>query len=398
MPEVLVVGGGPVGLLTACLLAVRGIDVEVFEARSEPSLRSRAIGIHPPGMAALEQIGVATEVVERAVKIRTGIVGCDGRALGRLSFERAAPRHPFVASLPQHETEALLRGRFRQLRPGGLHEGVAVTDAHDRGDRVVVRTADGRTVDVNYLVGADGGRSSVRAAAGIGWRTFGSGETYLMADFPDQGANGSTAVLFFERGGVVESFPLPEARRRWVAMTERLSPGATAGDLAALIRERTAVMLPQALGAPSAFSVQQRLADLMVAGRIALVGDAAHEISPIGGQGMNLGWLDAVALAPALERAVERDRNAARDRAGSVDASSAVAPTGLPFAATPELADYDRRRRRAARMAVRQAGFNMAMGRPYDGARLRARNALVRLLAVPPANQLLARAFTMRWL
>jgi len=62
------------------------------------------------------------------------------------------------------------------------------------------------------------------------------------------------------------------------------------------------------------------------------------------------------------------------------------------------LAGYDRRRRRSARMAARQAGFNMAMGRPARGLRLRLRNGAVRLLAQPPLNGLLARAFTMRWL
>ena len=372
-------------MVLASLLAVRGIDVEVLEQRAEPSMRSRAIGIHPPAIAALARIGVADEVIARAVRIGSGEVRCDGRTLGRLSFAKAKARYPFVVALPQYETEALLRKRFDELRPGGLRGGVTVVGVHERGDHLELETERDSTVEARFVVAADGARSRVRTAVGIGWLERGQGETYLMSDYTDAGTDtnadeySSIAVLFFERGGVVESFPLPNARRRWVAMTDGLATDATSADLAAIIRSRTGVDLPLSADQPSAFAVHQRLADRMIAGRVALVGDAAHEISPIGGQGMNLGWLDAVALAPALERALSEPHSAA-------DAAASV------------LADYDRRRRRAARMAARQAGFNMAMGRPANGLRLHARNALVRTLAVPPVRGILVRAFTMRWL
>ena len=397
MRDVVIVGGGPVGTMLACVLAVGGLDVEVLEQREQPSLRSRAIGIHPPSLAALAGIGVADALIERAVRIRAGEVRCDGRSLGQLSFERAAPGYPFVVALPQYETEALLRDRFEQLRPGRYRSGVTVTGVRERGDAALLST-DAGTVEARYVIGADGARSRVRAAAGISWRQLGRRETYLMGDFADSGPRDTGAVLYFERGGVVESFPLPGGRRRWVAMTDFLAADADSAELAELIRFRTRVTMAEPLGAASAFAVQQSLAGRLhsepvhagsrrsrsrtepgsgprPAGRIALVGDAAHQISPIGGQGMNLGWLDAVALAPALQRAL-------------LD----------PGAAASVLDDYDRTRRGAARRAALQAGFNMAMGRPAHGLRLGARNALVRGLTLPPANDLVARAFTMRWL
>ncbi|RJT89339.1 FAD-dependent monooxygenase [Cryobacterium melibiosiphilum] len=420
MRDVIVVGGGPVGMMLACLLAAEGLDVEVLERRTEPSMRSRAIGIHPPSLRALARIGVADALIERAVQIEDGVVECDRHRLGRMEFTRVGAEYPFVAALPQYETEALLRQRFDQLAPGRVRGGAIVTGVRDAGDHVDVDVdvdvreapaAPGRTaqptevptgtaqptevptgtVQARYVVGADGARSVVRAAAGIRFTKYGPPATYLMGDFDTEplaseqymhqnGAGSaktahSRAVLYFERGGVVESFPLPGGRRRWVAMTDRLSPGASSADLAGIIRWRTGVDVGVPLGPASAFAVQQHLAARLVAGRIALVGDAAHEISPIGGQGMNLGWLDAVQLAPALRRAI-RETDAA--------------PSALET--------YDRRRRRTARTAAVQAGFNMAMGRPRTGALLAARNALVRSLAAPPASALVARAFTMRWL
>jgi 2-polyprenyl-6-methoxyphenol hydroxylase-like FAD-dependent oxidoreductase len=391
MRDVLVVGGGPVGMMLACLLAAEGLDVEVLEQRTEPSMRSRAIGIHPPSLRALARIGVAEALISRAVQIDEGTVHCDGRRLGHMSFTSVGAEFGFVAALPQYETEALLRQRFEQLAPERVRGGATVTGARDLVDHVEVDLRDAAPVQARYVVAADGARSVVRASAGIRFTKFGTSATYLMGGFsaaaagreqyatheserPPESAP-STAVLYFERGGVVESFPLPGGRRRWVAMTDRLSPQSTSEDLAAIVRWRTGAVVGEALGPVSAFAVQQHLAERLVVGRIVLVGDAAHQISPIGGQGMNLGWLDAAQLAPALRRSIQQ-----------TDAG----PRALEA--------YDRQRRRTARLAAVQAGFNMAMGRPMTGARLAARNALVRSLATPPASALVARAFTMRWL
>ncbi len=124
----------------------------------------------------------------------------------------------------------------------------------------------------------------------------------------------------------------------------------------------------------SAFDVHRRLAQRLVSGRTVLIGDAAHQVSPIGGQGMNLGWLDATELVPIITASLVDGRDVGRD-----------------------LSAFDQRRRRAAVTAARQAHLNMALGRPLPRPVLAARNTLLgRCNAVPAVHDTIARTFTMQ--
>src|SRR5699024_1215707 len=97
------------------------------------------------------------------------------------------------------------------------------------------------------------------------------------------------------------SFPLPGRMRRWVAHTGTQLTEECPRVLTELITERTGEQLDSTTSTMiSAFHVRRRIAQCMTAGRCVILGDAAHEVSPIGGQGMTLGWLDAIDLAPQL--------------------------------------------------------------------------------------------------
>src|SRR5690606_30138590 len=107
MADVVIAGAGPVGLLLGCLLAGRGADVLIVEKRRGADARSRAIGIHPPGVAALDDAGIGAAVRAEAVVLERGEVHARGRMLASVRFGTARP----VMTLAQQRTDALLRAR-----------------------------------------------------------------------------------------------------------------------------------------------------------------------------------------------------------------------------------------------------------------------------------------------
>ena len=229
------------------------------------------------------------------------------------------------------------------------------------------------------VIAADGVRSTVRALRGVALRVKEYPDSYLMGDFADATGFGPDAALFLAGAGIVESFPLP-------GPAAPLGGPAGPGELAArparrgdarwlmdCVRERTGLDIDAGTNSMlSSFGVRTRLARRMVTGRMVLIGDAAHEVSPIGGQGMNLGWLDAAALAPIVSAAVRGQEVAAR------------------------LRTFERDRMRAAARAARQAEINMALGRPLADGLLAVRNrAIGGVAAVPAVNAWIARRFTM---
>lgn len=368
--DIAVVGAGPVGLLAACLLARRGLSVTVLERSAQPSYRTRAIGIHPPGLAALDEAGIGASIRAEALRITSGAALCDGKTLGTLSLA-----HSPVLTLPQWRTEQLLADRLSRLLPDALQRGAEVVGLEHAADhvRLRVRSSDSddatRDVVARFVVAADGVRSSIRPLIGASWSARAGVGSYAMADVPDTDA-APVATLALARGGVVESFPLPDARRRWVVrLPDQHSDRLAASAFRELVRDRCGTVVEVADVSPVVFRARQHLAEDAAATRVVLVGDAAHELSPIGGQGMNLGWLDAVHLRDHLDR----------HGVGS-----------------PALGRFRRHRAAAARRAMRRARFNMAMGAPVHGALLVARNALVRMLCTAPLRRFTVSMFLMR--
>jgi len=375
---VAIIGAGPVGLFLAISLRTAGIDCIVLEQRRERIRHSRSIGIHPVSLEAFSPYELNEGLLKDGVKIRAGHAFLDRKAVGTIDFSACPKPFNFILSCPQYITESVLEARLESLAPTCLRRGVCVNRIEVNAGAVVVRwqSAAGRQqrLTAKFLVGCDGWHGVTRHAMGCRVRGGEYPDFYLMGDFPDATQQRDSASIFLHRSGLVESFPLPAGRRRWVVKTGAIHEQDQHRVLVQKLAERTGIDLsglsPSML---SAFGVQHYLAHPMQRGNMFLAGDAAHVISPIGGQGMNLGWLDAQHLANVL-----------------INQQQGVRRRSL----APRI--YAQKRDAMAKKAMRRAEFNMALGRCY---RWRIwRQVLLYCMLNTPLRSRMARLFSMRGL
>jgi 2-polyprenyl-6-methoxyphenol hydroxylase-like FAD-dependent oxidoreductase len=296
--DVIVVGAGPVGMLAALLSAQNGFTVLLLEQSSERALQSRAIGITPPSLEILESLGLAGSFIEHGVAVRVAEAHGQRQRLGSLDFTGLPGGYPFVLSIPQEKTETLLeqavlaQGSIRFLR------GHRVTGCSEEGDRVVVsgKRSEAETFNFagRYFLACDGGKSAVRESLGIPFEGAPERHTFLMGDYEDNTGWGEKALFFFTARGSVESFPLPGGKRRFVLPTPRFIEAYTTDYLAGEILRRAGIDLSGVRQFwESGFGVRSFMAQSFCQGRVFLCGDAAHLMSPVGGQNMNTGFADA---------------------------------------------------------------------------------------------------------
>jgi 2-polyprenyl-6-methoxyphenol hydroxylase-like FAD-dependent oxidoreductase len=322
MSTVLIVGAGPTGLTLACELAVRGAPFRIIDSAEGPFAGSRAKGVQPRTLEVFDRLGIVDQIVT------SGLVGLPYRQYtadgGFHDVPRPVPAKrpdvpwPSPVLIPQWRTEAALRGRLQSLG-GRVEYGTALVDANVADDavRARLRHAGGTDeVEVAWLVGCDGGRSTVRHIVKLGFL----GETHedmrmLVGDLHVQGVDRAHWHVWRPEGGAFLAMaPLAgtDAFQLQIAIGPQ-SPDLPTLDNFQQLVERYTGRTDIRLSRPnwtSLWRANVRMVDRYRAERVFVAGDAAHVHTPAGGQGMNTGIQDAFNLGWKLA-AVQRGADSA---------------------------------------------------------------------------------------
>jgi 2-polyprenyl-6-methoxyphenol hydroxylase-like FAD-dependent oxidoreductase len=315
--DILVVGAGPTGLTLATALKSQGLAVMIVDRLAEGANTSRAAVVHARTLEALEEIRVAKRLDSLGVKCTKFSIRDRDQTLLPLDFSHLPTRYPYTLMVSQAVTESVLLERFGELGGNVIRPcSLAGLTQDDAGVEAIFE--DGRRLRAKYAVGADGMHSKVRELARIGFSGKSYGQSFLLADVRlSGGVPNDQVVLYFSPAGLVVAAPLPDGVHRIVATVDEALPVPSTADVQALLDARgPATDRARVAGVlwGSRFRVHCRIADRYRAGRVLLAGDAAHVHSPAGGQGMNLGIRDALALGKALAATLSEGDERALDR------------------------------------------------------------------------------------
>lgn len=294
--QVLVVGAGPAGLVTAAVLARHGVAARVVDTATTPRVDSGAVEISPRSQHVLAELGVLDRIRARALPQRW-IEVTGGAVVDRCTRP--------ILHLAQPETERALADRLGEL---GIFvaRGVALTalSPNSGGVDVTLRAADGcETARFEWVIGADGAESAVRGLAGSGLRGSFPATHFLVGDAAvDTDQPRDVARLIIGDNGIAAVKHLPDGLSRLMVQIPDPGPGIGPPDPEALARlafERAGVRVVD-LRWCRFHSVQHGQVPRYRTGRVLLVGDAAHVQNPAGGQGLDAALADAENLADKL--------------------------------------------------------------------------------------------------
>jgi rifampicin monooxygenase len=300
MVDVIVVGGGPTGVMLAGELRLQGVEVVVLEREAEPTRVVRSLGLHVRSIEVLDQRGLLERFLAHGQRYPLGgfFAGIDKPAPERLDTA-----HPYILGIPQTVTERLLTAHAVELGVE-LRRGWELVGLSQDDHGVTVEVADGTQLRSRYLVGCDGGRSTVRKLLGVGFPGEPARVQWLLGEMQLTAPPEEVAAVVAEVRKTHKGFgvgPLAEGGYRVVVPAGGVAQDRTLPPTLQEVQQQLRVVAGTDFGVHtprwlSRFGDATRLAERYRVGRVLVAGDAAHIHPPLGGQGLNLGIQDAFNL------------------------------------------------------------------------------------------------------
>lgn len=336
--DVLVVGAGPAGLMSALILAERGVSVEVIDEEQTNESHNYALTLHPSALALLDDLGLANALLAKGVRIDK-VAFCDRTGVrAQLHLGELQTEFPFLLTVPRMALEQLLEQRLKEkkvavhwsqrlaaINPNDKHLACTVEklgmDSVGYSVQTTMQVVEKeRHITPRFVVGADGFFSAVRRRLGIEIEPSGPAQGYAPTEFSTDFDAGGQMRVVFDEGGAAVMFPLPGGRCRftvelkgsdippadspYIPLGSRLHPGQTAESFEADLRRRAPWYTAERTTMTWAGKVrfEPGLARRFGVGRAWLVGDAAHITGPIGVQSLNEGLREAHDLGSRIAR------------------------------------------------------------------------------------------------
>ncbi|WP_027853290.1 UbiH/UbiF/VisC/COQ6 family ubiquinone biosynthesis hydroxylase [Marinobacterium litorale] len=330
--DVIIVGGGMVGVALGCALASSGLRIRILESRTDQPLElierlpelsrlgfdSRVSALTCASQQFLTYLDAWPRMVEARVSPYTDMEVWDGQGRGSIHFSAVELHEPCLGHIVENRVTLaalyqVMAGHGNIIFEPGIH--IETVSAADSVGHHTLKLSDGRELTTALLVGADGAHSRIRALTGMGTTEWDYGHHAIVTTITTEHPHQDTCWQRFTEDGPLALLPLSEPGGHTLSIVWSTSPGharelMSLGDDAfcqALTRAFEA-RLGEVLTADRRYMhpLRQRHAQQYVKPGLALVGDAAHTIHPLAGQGVNLGLLDAAALAEVIIDAVKR--------------------------------------------------------------------------------------------
>ncbi len=301
--EILIVGGGPVGLTAALMLARHDVPVRIIDQNDAPTTLSKALIVWKRTLQSLDPVIPWETFADGFIRARRMNFIHAGHDAAFINLQETEHNVPSGILIPQSETESIL---LNKLHASGIEveRNTKLVSFTQNDEEVVCKLSIGETIHTPFLIGCDGAHSTIRHTLNVPFL----GDTLKgLWDLADVSIDSETedGVMYTENtdAGTVAIFPVSKGRIRIISdagkdKTEKTGINPTLSDVQHILDTQSSLGLQAThLHWSGEYITNQRQVKSYVHGRVFIAGDAAHVHSPAGGQGMNLGMQDACNIA-----------------------------------------------------------------------------------------------------